>query len=201
MPIDSELERGIEDLAKAGQHDEAIEAAIRGYGPEWFGFLNGVLHDEFAAEEVYAAFLLKLHRGLASFDWACSLRTWSYRVLRNARIDWFRGIRPPAETLSRYAPLAESARLASAIDAARGRSPLVRLRATLDPEDQEILIRHVEYGDTFQEIAVATLGEGATAEGREKEAARLRARFKRAKEKLRRLAEAEGLLEGGMNRG
>lgn len=193
MPMNIEAENEIREHALAGRLDDAIETAVRVYGPELFGFLVGTMRDEYAAEEAYSMFLGKLLRGIAGFRWASSFRTWAYQVLHSALAEWRRGARPPAETLSRFAPVAESARLASALDRHMRLSRLEELRLTLDPEDQEMLILHVDRYMTFVEIATVTLGEDAMPDQIATEAARLRARFHRVTRRLREIMIDEGL--------
>jgi RNA polymerase sigma-70 factor (ECF subfamily) len=70
------------------------------------------------------------------------------------------------------------------------------LRERLDPEDQTLLILHVDRALTWPEIALVLHDEAAPLEGAEhgRAAARLRKRFERVKAEFRRLAREEGLL-------
>ena len=70
------------------------------------------------------------------------------------------------------------------------------LREQLEPDDQMLLVLRVDRGMEFRDIAVALAEADAPldAETLEREAARLRKRFERVKERLRELARSEGLI-------
>jgi RNA polymerase sigma-70 factor, ECF subfamily len=63
------------------------------------------------------------------------------------------------------------------------------LRDALDPEDQALLFLRIDQGLSWSEVAAIFSEDGDAVEP-----ATLRKRFERAKERLRKLAEAEGLL-------
>jgi RNA polymerase sigma-70 factor (ECF subfamily) len=70
------------------------------------------------------------------------------------------------------------------------------LRQTLPPDDQMLLILRVDGGMDFRELAVAMAANDAVSDDAEldREAARLRKRFERVKERLRELARDAGLI-------
>jgi RNA polymerase sigma-70 factor (ECF subfamily) len=76
------------------------------------------------------------------------------------------------------------------------KSLIARLRERLPPDDQMLLVLRVNRRLSWPEIAMVMLHDGETVEDAvlAKEAARLRQRYQAAKEKLRRMAEKEGLL-------
>ena len=85
-PLDA-AERAIREACAAGRTDEGTTAALRRYGPEVLGFLVGVHGDYDVASEAFARFSERLWQSLPQFEWRCSLRTWCYRLARNAAID------------------------------------------------------------------------------------------------------------------
>jgi RNA polymerase sigma-70 factor (ECF subfamily) len=66
----------------------------------------------------------------------------------------------------------------------------MRLRESLDPEEQTLLILRVDKGMAWEDVA-----EVLRADGEPVAPAALRKRFERLKEKLGRLAREQGLIE------
>ena len=67
---------------------------------------------------------------------------------------------------------------------------LMKLRESLDPEEQTLLILRVDKGMAWEDVA-----EAMRADGEPPTPAVLRERFERLKEKLGRLAREQGLIE------
>jgi RNA polymerase sigma-70 factor, ECF subfamily len=67
---------------------------------------------------------------------------------------------------------------------------LMKLRAALDPEEQALLILRVDKGLAWEDVA-----EVLRADGEPVALAALRMRFEQLKEKLKRLAREQGLIE------
>ncbi|MBE7447562.1 MAG: sigma-70 family RNA polymerase sigma factor [Kofleriaceae bacterium] len=79
----AELERLIRERFDAGDFAAAATAAIRGYGPELFGFLIGLAGDvSQIASDAFAAFCADLWRDLPRFRWESTFRTWAYMIAR-----------------------------------------------------------------------------------------------------------------------
>jgi RNA polymerase sigma-70 factor (ECF subfamily) len=183
----------VDALIEAGDLDEAATAAMRLHGPRILGYLRAVLRDESDAAEAFAGFAEDLWRGLPHFRHECSFRTWAFRLAWNAalhvRDDAYRrrGRRLETEEASR---LAEEVRRSSLVRAERAHDALDRLRAALSPEERTLLALRVDQGLSWDEIA-HVLG----ADGPPVQAATLRKRFERLKERLGALARAEGLVD------
>src|SRR5262245_17312365 len=79
-----ELEGTIRARFDAADLDGAATAAVRGYGPQIFGFLMAMHRNAEEAGEVFSAWSEDLWRGLPGFGWASSFRTWAYTVARHA---------------------------------------------------------------------------------------------------------------------
>jgi RNA polymerase sigma-70 factor (ECF subfamily) len=183
----------VDALIEAGDLPRAATAAIRLHGPRILGYLRAVLRDESDAAEAFAGFAEDLWRGLPSFRHECSFRTWAFRLAWNAalhvRDDAYRrrGRRLVTEEISR---LADEVRRSSIGRREREHDALERLRAALGPEERTLLVLRVDQGLSWEEIAtVLARGEPPAP------AATLRKRFERLKERLKRLARDEGLVE------
>jgi RNA polymerase sigma-70 factor, ECF subfamily len=197
------LEARIRAYSEAGDKKRAATALLEGYGRELVGFLIAHLHDRDAAAEVFSQFTEDLWRGLDGFRWQCTARVWSYTLVRHAASRYIkdarrrRGRQVP---LSRAGPLSEieqrirTSTLAEARTETRSR--VAQLREGLPADDQTLLILRVNRKLGWKEIAQVMVYEGKTVSDGvlEKEAARLRKRYQLAKEKLRRMAEKQGLV-------
>ncbi len=198
-----ELEQRIRAHADAGDKKRAATVLLEGYGRELVGFLVAHLRDRDAAGEVFSQFTEDLWRGLDGFRWQCSARVWSYAIARHAASRYIRDARRRRGRhvgLSRAGPLsaiAEKIRTGT-LAAARteSRSRVARLRETLPADEQMLLILRINRKLDWKEIAQVMLHEGETVgvEVLAKEAVRLRKRYQLAKDKLRRMAEEQGLV-------
>jgi RNA polymerase sigma-70 factor (ECF subfamily) len=185
------LDARVRALLDRGEADEAASAALAALGPSILGFLAGLL-DEDDARDVFSMFAEDLWRGLPGFRFECSLRSWAYRVARNAsaryRKDAYRrrGERFPTSMASRLAAsVADSAQLPGG-----RRQALRQLRDALEPDDQELLSLRLDRELEWEELAGLLSTEGTPVT-----AAALRKRFERLKERLGRMAQDAGLLE------
>ena len=70
------LEAEIRRLMEAGDHRRAAEAALRGYGREIYELLAALHRRDDDAAEVFSLFAEGMWRGLATFAWRSSFRTW-----------------------------------------------------------------------------------------------------------------------------
>jgi RNA polymerase sigma-70 factor (ECF subfamily) len=132
-------------------------------------------------------------RGAAAFRGDSTFLTWSYRLAWHAAA---RFLRDPYRKRGRALRTGEAAALAAEVRSTTAlhlrqtaKDALAELRATLDPEEQTLLILRVDRGLAWEEIArvLATEDEAPSA-------AALRKRYERLTEKLRRDAKARGLL-------
>ena len=174
--------------------DAATTAAIRLYGGELLGFLRSLARDEDLAAEAFAELAEDLWRGIGSFRWQSSLRSWLYTLARNA-LNQLR--RDPRRRIDRNLPLSiapelEVVRRSVTHDLFRTsvKDGFRVLREQLDPEDHELLLLRLDRGLAWKDIA-QILGGSDDLDTR---AAALRKRFERAKERLKKLALEEGLI-------
>jgi RNA polymerase sigma-70 factor, ECF subfamily len=197
------LEARIRAHADAGDKERAATALLDGYGPELLGFLIAHLRDRDAAAEVFAQFTEDLWRGFDSFRWQCSVRVWSYTLVRHAASRHIRDARRRRRrqvSLSQAGPLSEVAEkirtLTPAAARTEARTRVAQLRESLPLDDQTLLVLRINRKLGWKEIAQVMVKDGKIVPDAvlEKEAVRLRKRYQLAKEKLRRMAEEQGLV-------
>lgn len=206
----AELEAEIRRHWDAGDLQGAAASAVRGYGPEIFGFLIAFHRREDDASEVFSRFTERLWRGLPAFGWHCSFRTWAYTVARNASITYRRQARRRAEV---QVPLPEGSELSAIEQEVRSetlsylrtqrKTRVLALREALSPEDQALLVLRVDKRLAWNDLARVMHGDDSPLpeDQVKKEAARLRKRFQLVKEKLLELGKREGLVGAPVDEG
>jgi RNA polymerase sigma-70 factor, ECF subfamily len=188
----AELETRIAECLARRAHVEAAEAAIRGFGPEVLGYLTRILGSRGDAADAFSYFAEQLWKGFPGFAGRSSVRVWAYQIawrsaLRVRSEAWSRRRqRLPTSMASRVAGevLSQTAEVREQESAA-----LERLRSSLEPEEQSLLVLRLDRDLSWREVAEVMAEEGHPAD----EAA-LRKRFERIKAKLARLAEQGGLV-------
>jgi RNA polymerase sigma-70 factor (ECF subfamily) len=192
-----ELEADVRKQCEAGDIHAATTAAIQGYGPEVLGLLV-VLVGRNEAPEVFADVCVRIWKGLPSFRWESSLRTWIYVLARRASAGYRKEL---AQRGQRQVPLSQVPEIDEMI--VRVRTTLInklgtqgektraeRLREQLTDDEQILLTLRLDRGLEWNEI-VSVLHEESDGEvDVTREAAALRKRFERIKEKLKKLAAA-----------
>jgi RNA polymerase sigma-70 factor, ECF subfamily len=203
-PVDlRQLESEVRALCDRKNYDGAATLAIRELGGEVFGFLIAVQRDEAMADEAFSAFAEGLWRGLPTFAWSSTLRTWAYAIARNVlrmqrRGDKRREKRTVLAGSSAFDEVAAAVRTSTlTFLRTEKRSRLEKLRAALTPEERTLLILRVDRGLGWNELARVLTDDAATWEERAitREAAKLRKRFQLLKDRLREMARQEGLTE------
>ena len=188
------LEASLQGLLDAGRFSEAATAAIRGYGPQILGYLGSVLRNDGLADEAFSRFAEDLWKGIAGFRRESSFRTWANRVAwsaaRDLQTEAFRkrGRRLETAEISQVVQEVRSSSAAFLKESARDK--LEKLRQSLSPEDQTLLILRINRELSWKEVAQVL----STADVPVDEAA-LRKRFERVKTRLRKLAEEQGVLD------
>lgn len=196
-----QLEIELKQLSDAGNIAGAATLAVRSYGPEIVGYLMAVSRNEDTAGEVFSIFSEDMWKGLPSFRWESSFRTWAYTLARHAL---HRYHRDPARKRQRVA-FSQSPEVQQLVDQVRTttlvylrtdvKDSVARLRERLDPEDQTLLILRIDRKMSWRDIAAVMHDDDApdTAEVK-RHAAALRKRFERLKNHLRELAREEGIV-------
>lgn len=198
------LESEARTACELGDYDRAATCLVEAYGAELLRFLTARLGDTDAASDVYSEVAERLWRSLPRFEWRHGARGYCYAIARNTAINYRAraGQRP-----SRNLPLTGAQGVFEVAERVRTATlPFLRtevkdrfreLREQLSEDDQTLMTLRLDRGLEWRELALAmsfvdqTPDESALS----REAARLRQRFKSAKDKLRRFAEREGLLE------
>ena len=201
-PDEPDIESRIRLLTEAREHDKAASLLVERYGREILRFLLSRLRDPDASGEVFAQFTEDMWRGLPRFRWECSARAWSYTIARHAASRYVADARrrrerevPLSSELSDVAQKVRTQTLAAMRTEVKSRVAELRERLSLD--DQTLLILRVNRRLDWKEIARVMSDEGDVGDATlVRDAARLRKRFQAVKEKLRRMASAEGL-DGG----
>jgi RNA polymerase sigma-70 factor (ECF subfamily) len=188
----AEAEARIAACLEAGQLAEAATEGLRAYGAEIGGYLAAVLRDPTAAADVFSDVCEDIWRGIARFKRDSSFRTWAYAVAWNAakmwRRDAFRRRVRRLET-SEYSQLADRLARSTLVHAdPMAADRLARLRATLTPFEQSLLILRIDRGLPWREIA-QILAEPETLI----DPATLRKQYERLKQRLLDQAAREGL--------
>jgi RNA polymerase sigma-70 factor, ECF subfamily len=192
------LEADIAASLAARDLDRAMTLAVRGYGPEVIGFLHGRSADGALVDDAFAGLCEQLWKALPRFEPRASFRTFMYTLARTAAAQVMRG---ELRRARRSSPLGSHEELAAQVRSATlpflqtaVKSRMAALREALPQEDRDLLIlrvdRQIEWGEIAHIMADGPLGPDEA----KREAARLRKRFQLVKERLRELAEREGLL-------
>jgi RNA polymerase sigma-70 factor (ECF subfamily) len=181
-------ERDIQSALEAGAAAAAAANALRAYDAEVFGFLLGALESPAIARDVYVRVSHRVEKEIERFAWRCSLRTWIYTIARH-EIRYQRG--RSTEPDRGAAPL--SVALPDPVTTAPFRRVGIRaaiaaLRSGLSLEDREILILRIDRRFEWRDLALTSLGAGASPQDILCESARLRARLEQIRGELARAA-------------
>ena len=194
------LEDEVRALCERADLDAAVARVLRGYGPEVYGLLVALHRGEQDAAEVFSLWSEDLWKGLPGFAWRSSLRTWCYVLARHASHRYRESPPTPHLPLSQAS---EVTRLAAQVRTETGsfleprkRDWFTEMRASLPPEDQELLVLHIDRELAWEEVAAVMLDEGAAQDDAalRRESARLRKRFQLLKEKLIETGRRAGML-------
>jgi RNA polymerase sigma-70 factor (ECF subfamily) len=202
------LEHEIRHRFSLGDLQGAATVALRGYGPQILGLLVALHRDHEEASEVFSMFTEDMWRGLRSFAWASSFRTWAYTIARNASL---RFKKTAARKHRRVVPLDDHPGLSELEEQVRTatltylrtetKERVSALRRTLPDEDQMLLVLRVDKQMAWEDLArVMSGGELESEEALKKESARLRKRFQLIKERLIERGAREGLIPGKAKR-
>lgn len=199
----SEGEAGIRAACERGDFAAAATLSLERYGGEIYAFILDRMRDVTEADEVFSSFTEVYWSSLRSFEWRCSARTWAYKLARRCvgqhRRDTRRekqrgGAASTPPDLAEVAARARTTTLRYLQTEVKDR--LQQLRAQLPEEDQLLVVLRVSRALSWLEIAEVMHGgsDALDEDALTRSAARLRKRFQLAKEKLRELAERDGLL-------
>jgi RNA polymerase sigma-70 factor, ECF subfamily len=192
------IEAEVRRRCEAGDVQGAATAAIEGLGPEVMGFLVVIVGDPNEAADVFADVCVRMWKGLPTFRWDSSLRTWTYVLARRAahahrqsRADWRdRHVRisdvPEIDELIVRMRTTTMARVKE-----QRQTRAERLRAQLTPDEQTLLVLRVDRELEWRDVARVLADDEITDDEIDRAAANLRKRFERLRDKLRELAAAD----------
>ncbi len=189
-----ELEQEIQQRLDRGDHDGAATVAVRGYGPEIFGFLHLFHRNHQDAADVFAIFSERLWRDLRTFRRECSFRTWAYTIARHSALNYKRD-RDRRQARERCLP--EGSELSAIVEQIRSEPPtylgstaqakLAAIRESLPTDEQTLLVLRVDRNLSWKEIAMVLHDDAQPLDeaGVQQASARLRKRFELLKNRLR----------------
>ena len=150
------LEAEVRSLCERGDHDAAATRLVRGYGPELLGFLVAVQGSQTDANDSFSEVAEAVWRGLPSFAWESSARTWAYGIARNV----VRIRRRNAARRRRYTAGAGLSTLDGVVQRVRTetasflrtekRTRLQALRDSLSETDRMLLVLRLDRGLAWQ---------------------------------------------------
>lgn len=189
MALEDQVRRRLD----VGDVGAAAAEVIEALGPAILRYLRAILRDEDAAADAHSQWAENVWHGLPAFRFEASLRTWCYRLARNAA----RNLRNEAWrrhgqrlVSGQASALAASQRTSAALVVEWQHQALDELRASLGEPEQTLLTLKVDQELTWKEVAEVMAGDGV-----EVEPAALMKRFERVKAKLGELARERGLLD------
>lgn len=192
-------EETIRKAFEANDMRAATRAALESYGGEIYALLRSMHVVDQDAEDAFSMFAERLFVTMQAFRWGCSMRTWAYRLARNASRDLRR-----ASKAGRNQPLSDASLSALVVQvrtqtasylADAKKDAFARLRDELPEDDRELLVLRVDRSMEWGDIARVFLEEDSPDdEALKREAARLRKRFQLVKDKLRAEGKARGLI-------
>jgi RNA polymerase sigma-70 factor (ECF subfamily) len=176
---------------------------VKLHGADIMGFIAGRMGRSADVSEVFSMFAEEFWKDLPRFRWECTLRGFAYILARNAVVRFSTASRRESK---RRLNINEAGEYARTVEHMRTATPdymkseiksrMQEIRRQLSDIDQQLLVLKVDKKLSWKELAVV-LGEakpGSADELIDREAARLRKRMQLIKDRLRRLAEAEGLI-------
>jgi RNA polymerase sigma-70 factor (ECF subfamily) len=152
-------------------------------------------------QDVFSEVLESTWRALPKFEWRSSLRTWLYTMARHAASAALKSRRRKEQRMITSAALAGVGERVRTETAAHLRTEVKdkfrQLREQLDEDEQMLLVLRVDSKLPWRELARVMAGPDVELSNAELDthSARLRQRFQSIKDRLRALAEAEGLID------
>lgn len=193
------FDQQIIELCAKGHHEQATTLALTELGPGVFRYLVARTKDRDLASEAFAEFAEDVWQGLRGFRGESSVRLWAYTVARNALGQVLRSRgrerrRSQVFSSSLVARLTEQVRTETlAYLRTETKHRFARIRESLSPEEQSLLHLRINERMNWDDIARIQF-ECPDQEAVKRHAAKLRKRFQLLRDKLRAMAEAEGLL-------
>jgi RNA polymerase sigma-70 factor (ECF subfamily) len=196
--LHANLEARIRACADARDYDQATRLALQGYGPELLRFIAAMTRDDATAADVFSRASEDIWRGLPGMAWQSTFRTWAFTLTRHACYRHLRGPkrRPASLSQTDIEGVVAAVRTATLPYLRTEMKDRFRqLRESLSLEEQELLTLRIDRAFEWGDIAEIVAGGPLQSAARSRASAACRKRFERITDKLRELAEAQGLLE------
>lgn len=170
----------LDDDDRAG----AVGNVVKTLGPELLGYLYAVAPSPDDADDIFGLYCERLMHGIEQFRGDSSLRTWSYRIVRNLLID---AARSRQRSRVRRALTAELVQVADRVRSETAthlrtevKDRFALMRAQLPEQERTLLVLRIDRRLPWKDVAAIMLDEvdGASV-------ARLRKRFARLVARLR----------------
>lgn len=194
----------LDDLIRAhcenAEYDPATTLLLRQLGPSIFRYLAARARDENLASDAFAAFAEDVWRGMRGFAGRSSVRVWAFTVARNALGQLLRKTNRERRRTSAWdstlvGRVAVQVRTETLVYLkTEMKQRFAELRQRLSPDEQGLLVLRVNECLGWDDIARIQLDPLKEPDVK-REAARLRKRFQLVREKLHRMAKAEGLVD------
>lgn len=194
MGVHPAVEPAIAAHLASGDHAAAATEALRGLGPQILGFLAANLRDDDDAYDVFGQFSEELWKSISTFRGDSSFKTWAYKLVLHSlgryRRDSYRKRGIPMADSAASALVAEVRSVTPRYQQTAIKDRFTQLREQLEPDEQTLLFLRVD-----QQLPWADVASVMAAQGEPVDAAALRKRFERTKERLKQLVADAGLLE------
>ena len=188
----------IRALCEVSDYQAAATEALEAYGPGVHSFLVSMLRSNTKADDVFSEVCEDLWRGLPTFEWRCTLRSWMFTLARNAAFSHARKAGHRANNnipLSGIDDVVHKIRTQTAPYKQTAIKDRFRaLRERLPEDEQAILILRVDKRLSWNEVSRVMTGEDKGPKELQKDTARIRKRFQLVKDKLRKWAIEDGLI-------
>jgi RNA polymerase sigma-70 factor, ECF subfamily len=194
----NEVEQAIRAAWDAGEFERAATLTIEHYGPELLGFLVHHMAGLDPANEVFGEFCEVFWETLPRFEWRCSMRSWTYKLVRRVAMGYRKRERRRANMLplSQFSIAIQQLRSATAnYQRTDVKDRFRNIREQLAPEDRSLLALRLDRGLSWQELAEILCDEDEPLDPvrLKTETARLRKRYQLLRERMRKWLRDEGL--------
>jgi RNA polymerase sigma-70 factor, ECF subfamily len=188
---DRDREADARAASATGRFDEAATLLLRAYGKELLEYSIAMARSEVDGCDAFSLLSERLWRGLPTFRWESSARTWCYVLAHRAIADTLRG-----GAARRAVPLSDAPEVAALVEQVRtqtltflrteARDAFAELRASLSPEERELLVLRLDRKLPWREVAmVMSADEDLDPAALERRSAALRKQWEVMKTKLR----------------
>ncbi len=185
-------EAKISGFLESGDTERAVEEILTAYGPRIFRMMMGVFQDEATTQDVYQQFSITLWESLDSFRGDSQVYTWTYTLARRTIGQKLRGkgdreTRLQTDQKNRLA--AKWTRTATAEwRKTESKDKFQQMVEDLDSDERTLVMLRIGEEMPWKEVARVMHDGDEPLEGSEltKESGRLRKKFQRVKDKLKR---------------